>query len=113
MPKPINETIGRCRCRKSGCAEVADVRRMKNHERGALYLVCPRHGTDKAPAARFQPELDQWIADNTPEPQEGPEPGPEPAPAPPPAVPEPAPQEGPAPGRRRAGFFAWLNDWRL
>ena len=43
MPKPKNETIASCPCSVKGCTEQADVRREKNHERGAMYIVCPRH----------------------------------------------------------------------
>lgn len=63
MPKPKNETIGQCRCRFAGCTESADIRRMKNHENGALYLVCPVHGVDRT-SGKSQEPLDQWIDKN-------------------------------------------------
>jgi len=118
MPKPINKTWGHCPCRVSGCDQLADIRRAKSHERGAIYLVCPVHGVDKVHGAGPQSELDRWVDEH----QEGPELEPEQGRGMPPELPEPIPEPKPAPRRavmipepapepRRAGagFFAWLR----
>ena len=131
MPKPINKTWGHCRCRVSGCGKLADIRRMKSHERGARYLVCPKHGTDKAQGAGPQAALDAWIDEQQKaqakidawidehqipdqdaaalEPgQDAPEPNPEPVPEPMPiqATPDTAPPgPKPAPGMGRLVLF--------
>jgi len=86
MPKPKNETIASCPCSVKGCTEQADVRREKNHERGALYLVCPVHGRLSANGARYKEKMGEWISNNM---QPFQEPGQEPAPEP---VPEPVPE---------------------
>ncbi len=120
MAKPINQTVGRCRC--LSCDDSADVRRLKNHERGKLYLVCHECGTMRPSGVRFQ----RFVVNNTvlsdghvftdeeilmvsekPEPTpEKLEPKPEPVTDP---VPEPKP---------KTGFFSWLgscfkeyNEW--
>lgn len=63
MAQPKNETIGKCLCR--GCREhVADVRRFKNHDRGARYLVCPECGMYRVQGAKPQAVLDAWIDAN-------------------------------------------------
>ena len=95
MPKPINETISRCSCRVKNCEAVAEVRRMKNHDLGAQYLVCPVHGVDRV-AAKFQAALDDFIANNEIESEKNPEPEPVPAPVVAP-VPEPRAGSGPVP----------------
>ena len=100
MPKPINKTWGHCRCRVSGCDAVADIRRMKSHERGARYLVCPEHGPDKAQGARPQAALDAWIDEHQIQEREAeapelPEPNPEPVPESRPMNPEPVPEPMP------------------
>ena len=64
MPKVKNKTIAQCRCRVSGCDQIADVRRFKNHERGQQYLDCPTHGVDRT-SGKFQIQLDSWIEENT------------------------------------------------
>ena len=73
MPKPILPSRGKCRCRYAGCGKLADVKRAKNHDAGALFLVCPVHGVDRAQGAKAQRELDAWVTTN----QGGAEPGPE------------------------------------
>lgn len=111
MPKPINETISRCSCRVKNCEAIAEVRRMKNHDKGAQYLVCPVHGVDRV-AAKFQPALDDFIANNgistekIPEPKPGPEPVIAPAP-----VPEtvPVPEPEPEPPETGPGFLVSAN----
>lgn len=123
MPKPINKTWGHCRCRVSGCDAVADIRRMKSHERGARYLVCPEHGPDKAQGAGPQAALDAWIDEHqipdqdaaalelgqdAPEPIPAPVPEPKPIqvkPATAPPGPKPAPEQSPGMGR----FIDWLK----
>ena len=130
MPKPINKTFGRCRCRVSGCDEVADIRRAKSHDRGALYLVCPVHGVDKVHGAGPQAEMDRWVAQHEISEGEAIEPetiearGPEQIPEiagdspelqpmpeeikPRRAVMIPPPPEPPRPGKV-GGFFAWAR----
>ena len=111
MPKPPNKTIGQCPCRIRGCTENADIRRMKNHERGALYLVCPVHGVDRT-SGHHQKALDEWIEQNAinpeqpPEPSpEPPEPAPEPENPPKPANPPEPPEPKPEPKPKKPGFF--------
>jgi len=65
MKKRINETIAKCKCRFRGCELSADVRRMKNHERGNLYMVCSDHGIDKANSEKAQKILNSWVENNT------------------------------------------------
>ncbi len=122
MRKRTNTTIAKCKCRFNGCANVADVRRMKDHERGALYLVCPEHGVDKAASGRAQELLNKWVQDNTinpevepapaPEnPEQNPEPEKQPEPAPAPENQEPAPaKKGGFWNKAAAQFGAWLED---
>lgn len=122
MPKPLNKSFGRCQCRVSGCTELADVRRMKNHERGAQYLACPAHGIDRAQGTATQRLLDEWIEQHN-QGQAAPEPGPEVSEPGPKTEPEPEKQEetppGPEPEPERdekgPGFFKRsaqdLEDW--
>ena len=107
MPKKINDTIGHCLCRRCK-EETADIRRYKNHERGARYLVCPECGVDRVNGAKAQQRLDEWIDANTGKAmtERGPdipelEPKLETVPAPVPARP------GPKPGRN---FFQRIHD---
>lgn len=95
MPKPINETVGRCLCRHKDCDQVADVRRSKGHEHGAPYLVCPDHGVDRAHGPAAQAKLAAWIEQHATW-GEGAPPTQEPPPQ--------EPKETPAPPR--PGFFA-------
>jgi hypothetical protein len=43
---------------------VADIKTVKNHDRGALFLVCPVHGPDRAQGAKAQTAIDEWITDH-------------------------------------------------
>lgn len=129
MPKPINKTIGKCKCRMRGCDSLADIRRQKDHESGARYLVCPVHGVDRA-IGKHKAALESWIDENealqvktvTPEPAPKPTTEPEQGqeqPAPEKEVkiltsktegdpkPETAPPPKPAPAKNGLGF---LND---
>lgn len=127
MPRKINSTVGQCLCRRRGCDELADIRRQKDHERGALYLVCPVHGVDRAMNAAQQALLDDYIDKHRAE--SGPDTGPAQAPAQ--DRPVPAPEGGgkpegkpaglapePAPDDEGSGFVSkaakeledWLND---
>ncbi len=117
MPKPINETIGRCPCSTPTCDEVADVRKMRGN--GRLYLVCKECGTIRPTGARFQDFILSNATMNGPDdpaPEPAPEPEPEP-PAPQVAVKPPArparPAHDPAPQRKPGGLLAYLNDWEL
>jgi len=83
MPKPINQTIGKCLCAYGKCEKAADVRRCKNHERGRRYLVCPDHGIIRASSAASQRSLDEWIDNNM--------------------VNNDVPSPGPAPGTEKGG----------
>jgi len=97
MPKPVNKDRGYCPCRVKGCDELAAVRRMKDHDRGALYLVCPVHGVDRT-SGKHQAALDEWIEQNRVESRPDPAPTPEPDPAPTPEPdPSPTPEPDPAP----------------
>ena len=123
MPKPINETIGRCACSTPTCDEVADVRKMRGN--GRLYLVCNECGTIRPTGARFQ----DYILNNADmkgpdDPAPNPAPNPAPAPEPAPDVPEPRPAPKPAPrparprqepepGRGAGGFLSRVNDFSL
>ena len=110
MPKPVNKDRGYCPCRVKGCDELAAVRRMKDHDRGALYLVCPVHGVDRT-SGKHQAALDEWIEQNrvesrpdpAPTPEPDPSPTPEPDPAPAAAGPEPATDPEPAPALEQPG----------
>lgn len=71
MPRPQNRAFGRCACRR--CDGVAEVRRLKNHDRGDRYLYCPACGEDRntSRARNTQAVLDAWIDAHTlPEPAE-------------------------------------------
>lgn len=115
MSKPITPSRGRCKCRMAGCKEIADIKTVKNHPHGALFLSCPVHGMDRAQGAAAQAALDDWITDHAiPEGAEL-EPEPEPAPTPEraepgPGGPEPATPatagDGPEPSQDGPGFFA-------
>jgi len=124
MPKPVNKDRGYCPCRVKGCNELAAVRRMKDHDRGALYLVCPVHGVDRT-SGKHQAALDEWIEQNrvesrpdtapTPEPDPapaaaGPEPAADPEPAPALEQPGPEPEPAPEPKPKRRGFLAGALD---
>ena len=102
MPKPVNKDRGYCPCRVKGCNELAAVRRMKDHDRGALYLVCPVHGVDRT-SGKHQAALDEWIEQNRVESRPDPAPTPEPDPAPAAAGPEPAADPEPAPALEQPG----------
>ena len=82
MPKPINTTIGTVPCLIRGCSEVAEVRREKNHERGALYVVCPEHGRVSVNGASYKEKIAVIIEAglNQPPPEPEPEKKPEPVP---------------------------------
>lgn len=115
MPKPINETIGRCACSTPGCDELADVRKMRGN--GRLYLVCGECGTIRPTGERFQDYILNNAAMNGPD---VPEPAPAPAPEPAPDVPEPKalpqparPRQEPEPGRSAGGFLASFNNFSL
>jgi len=84
---------------------------MKNHDRGAMYLVCPDCGTDRVSGAKPQAALDAWIDENRADsgPDDGPDKGLEvpeqnepPAEPETPASTEPPPKPGP-------GFFQQAN----
>ena len=102
MPKPVNKDRGYCPCRVKGCNELAAVRRMKDHDRGALYLVCPVHGVDRT-SGKHQAALDEWIEQHRIESRPDPAPTPEPGPAPAEAGPEPAADPEPAPALEQPG----------
>lgn len=110
MPKPINETVGHCLCRR--CREaVADIRRFKNHERGARYLVCPDCGVDRVNGVAAQAKIDAWIDSNGAGVDS--EPGPEVVPDTGPDIHEPGPDTenagGVVPARPGPGFFSVAN----
>ena len=94
MPKPINPTIAKIPCIIRGCEHMADVRREKNHERGALYVVCPEHGRLSTNGAKYKQAIAALIEADLAHgcPGEKPEPAPEPTPAP---KPEPPKAKGP------------------
>jgi len=69
MPKPANKTWGKVPCPIRGCTEQASIRRTKNHERGRVYLYCPRHNTIRGGVAEYLRKIN-----------EGPEPDPAPEP---------------------------------
>jgi hypothetical protein len=88
---------------------------MKNHERGALYLVCPVHGVDRT-SGHHQKALDDWIEKNSIKPGTEPEQKPEPIPEHPEPAPEPenhpkpagkpgAPEPEPEPEPKKPGFW--------
>lgn len=119
MPKQKNKTIGLCPCRVTGCAELADIRRRKNHDRGARYLDCPVHGVQGA-FGKQQKFLDNWIDDNEIKPEQSlepvpeiPEPEPEPSPEPVAEIPDAEPEQSPEPSpevpEKKGGFFSDLN----
>jgi hypothetical protein len=84
---------------------------MKNHERGALYLVCPVHGTDRT-SGHHQNHLDQWVENN----MIGAEPIPDTSPEQPAPVPDTVPPantdrkpDGPEPTPKGPGFLSRAN----
>jgi hypothetical protein len=93
-------------CRFAGCKETSDIKTIKNHPRGALFLVCPVHGPDRAQGAQAQEAMDDWITDHAIAEGAGekPEPGPK--------VPEPeepaAARPVPEPSREGPGFLSRL-----
>jgi hypothetical protein len=120
MPKPLNASRGRCPCRNGDCTAIADVKRLKNHDAGALYLDCPECGVIRANSAAAQTRLDNYILGNVT--WAGPDQGPESKPG----ATEPGPESKPGatdqgpeskPGGRAAGpgFIAraaqQFSDW--
>lgn len=96
MPKKIRSPIGEVPCPLKGCDQLAQLKRAKDHERGARYAVCPVHGTVMAHGAKhvsaFESLLDTLIA-----PALGPDTGPETGPEPVARAPSPQPEPSPAP----------------
>lgn len=138
MAKPKNNTIGKCVCSQKGCEEVADVRRVKNHPKGDLYLDCPKCTMVRLRGASLTEHIlanATWFpghepaqaqAQETPEPtwpvmpgqaQAEPEPDPEPEPEPAQADPAPEPEPEPEPAQETpapAGNLAesvWGDFW--
>lgn len=101
MPKPINPTIGRCKCYGRDCEHDADVRKMKNKE--TLYLVCQDCGVIRPPGENFQEYILNNASMNGPD---GASPVQEKTPEP---VPEPEKKES-IPKAVEAGFWSRAND---
>ena len=75
MPKPINPTIGRCKCYGRNCEEMADVRKMRDGK--TLYLHCPACQTIRPKGRGFQDYIlnnaEMFGPGGEPKPDEGPE----------------------------------------
>lgn len=99
MPRKPNVIIGECPCPIEGCSKTGAVRRVKNHERGALYVTCPDCGAVPTPNAHAirATALQEWIAGNMTNMTE-------PAPETPPAPREHAPAK-PAPEKDTDWLF--------
>jgi hypothetical protein len=103
-----------------GCDEVAAVRRLKGHERGRLYLHCPRCHTLRTTGEPFQEyiETHATMGEGAPAPARSdiadiPAPAPAPAPAPKPEKPAPVPGPAPAQVPKPAPAPARVDSWHF